>query len=508
MKKSVDKALVDRFKKQQLLDLAKRSLTSVVAHFILFIFIALVTPMKTEHPMVLWTCGGAIFLISALRMVLAARLPKCYDQAPDKWYGLFMAMNFVSGVLWGVFALLVALFYPLEWPLFFTMVIVCGLAAGATSSLGPHLGLSRNFTLSMLVPVSIWAFYHGSSLGVSLGVLFLFSAFMFIRMARDNYLWYWESMATNEKISGQTRIMERILKGVHTNTEALNQTAGNLASSSGEMRTSASGMADRLTQVSAIAGQVNTNSHAMVDLMEQTAMNFSNIASATEEMTATISDIAGSADTTRKITEKAVRQSEAAMTQMTGLAESAGAINRITEAIGDISEQINLLALNATIEAARAGEAGKGFAVVASEIKALAVQTSGSAGEISRQVKEIQEATQGSAREMESIAGIVLEANTSVEGIAKAVDEQSAATTEVSRNIQQASGGVGQASEMIRENDEGLAQVARDIIALETQADAVRTGASDVDQMAETLKKLAKEMASLVETEQDRAGRE
>lgn len=507
MGNSVDKALVVRFRKQQLLDLAKRSLTSVVAHFILFVFIAAVTPMKTDHPMVLWTCGGSIFLISALRMVLSARLPNIYDRAPNKWYGLFIAMNFISGLIWGVFALLMAVFYPLEWPLFFTMVIICGLAAGATSSLGPHLGLSRNFTLNMLVPVSIWAFYYGSSLGVSLGVLFLFSAFMFIRMAKDNYLWYWESMATNEKIAGQTRTMERIFKGAHTNAEALNQTAGTLATSSGQMSTSASGMADRLTQVSGIAGQVNTNSHAMVDLMEQTAMNFSNIASAMEEMTATISDIAGSADNTRNITEKAVRQSEAAMTQMTGLAESAGAINRITEAIGDISEQINLLALNATIEAARAGEAGKGFAVVASEIKALAVQTSGSAGEISRQVKEIQDATQGTAREMESIAGIVLEANTSVEGIAKAVDEQSVATTEVSRNIQEASRGVGQASEMIRENDEGMAQVARDITELGKQAGAVKTGTSDVDQMAETLKRLAKEMASLVETDPEKPGR-
>ena len=81
-----------------------------------------------------------------------------------------------------------------------------------------------------------------------------------------------------------------------------------------------------------IAGKVNANSGAMVDLMDQTMENFSNIASATEEMTATISDIAGSADNTREITAKAVAQSEAAMTQMTGLAESATAINKITEA--------------------------------------------------------------------------------------------------------------------------------------------------------------------------------
>ncbi len=503
MGKSVDRALVGRMGKTQILDLAKRASTSVVSYFFLFIFIAAVTPMRGDHPMVLWASGVVIFVLSAIRLLLAAKLPAIYDNAPEKWRGVFIGMTLFSGLFWGLFGLAVATFYPLEWPFFFVLVIICGLSAGATSSLAPHLGLSRNFSFAMLLPISVWAMVQGSSLGVGMGILSLFSMIMFIRMAKDNYLWYWEAMASNEKIAGQGRTMARVFEGVQANAGELDQTAGTLAGSSSQMSVNAARMAERLTQVSGVAGQVTQNSHAMVDLMDQTTMNFSNIASATEEMTATISDISGSADNTRRITEEAVRQSEAAMEHMTGLAESAGAINQITEAIGDISEQINLLALNATIEAARAGEAGRGFAVVASEIKDLAVQTSGSAAQISSQVKEIQDATQGTAREMERIAGVVSEANASVEGIAKAVEEQSTATTEVSRNIQEASNGVARASEMIRENDEGLAQVAGDIADLENRAATVRTGAGDVDQMAETLKRLANEMIALVEADQE-----
>ena len=504
MGKSVDEALIRRLGKTQVLDLAKRALTSVVSYFFLFIFIAAVTPMRSDHPMVLWGSGVIIFLLSAARLVLAAKLPVIYDKAPGRWRKLFMAMTLISGLFWGVFGVAVALFYPLSWPFFFVLVIICGLTAGATSSLGPHLGLSRSFSLAMLLPVSIWALVQGSSLGVGVGMLSLFSMIMFIRMARDNYLWYWEAMASNEKISGQTETMARIFKGVQSNAAKLDQTAGALAGNSGQMSTNAARMAEGLTQVSGVAGQVTDNSQSMVDLMDQTAMNFSNIASATEEMTTTIFDIAGRADNTRQITEEAVRQSETAMAHMGGLADSADAINQITEAIADISEQINLLALNATIEAARAGEAGKGFAVVASEIKDLAVQTSGSAAQISSQVKEIQEATHSTARQMEQISGVVSDANASVEGIAKAVDEQSAATTEVSRNIQEASEGVSRAGEMIRENDEGLAWVAGDISDLSNRADTVRSGAGDVDEMADVLKGLAHGMIDLVEADQEK----
>lgn len=149
---------------------------------------------------------------------------------------------------------------------------------------------------------------------------------------------------------------------------------------------------------------VNTSSESQMHQLEQTA-------TAMNEMTVTVDEVARSALNASEAAQDAADQSRSGIDLVNAmnndvsdlvssiemvvevnknLEEQTQRINGILEVINGISEQTNLLALNAAIEAARAGEHGRGFAVVADEVRSLANRTKSSTSEIQEMISDLQ----------------------------------------------------------------------------------------------------------------------
>lgn len=136
------------------------------------------------------------------------------------------------------------------------------------------------------------------------------------------------------------------------------------------------------------------------------------VAAATEQMTASVHDVASNAQHAADAAQQAQALCNAGRTValnssqgITSLAQQlsssadvvrqlqqgSGQITQVVDVIRKISEQTNLLALNAAIEAARAGEAGRGFSVVADEVRTLSANTQQATQSINTMVSQLQQ---------------------------------------------------------------------------------------------------------------------
>ncbi len=197
---------------------------------------------------------------------------------------------------------------------------------------------------------------------------------------------------------------------------------------------------DRIvTEMGKATGQVEN----AMQSSSRTSSNVHSVASASEELVASVSEISRRAQEASHVTEEAVQHSARSSEIVGSLAQAADKIGEVVGLINSIAQRTNLLALNATIEAARAGEAGKGFSVVANEVKQLSQQTSKATADIEGQITSIQDGTAAASRSIDGISEIISRINDISTGIAAAVEQQSSVANDISANMQSSASEVG-----------------------------------------------------------------
>ncbi|MGE5515534.1 MAG: methyl-accepting chemotaxis protein [Bacteroidota bacterium] len=232
-----------------------------------------------------------------------------------------------------------------------------------------------------------------------------------------------------ERRAAMAQLADTFHASVASVVGAVSQAAADMQGAAQDMRT--------------VTNRAASTGDAVAAASAEASANVQTVAAAAEELAASIAEIGREAAQANSISAEAVAEAEGTSQLIGGLAQSVGRIDEVVAMITAIASQTNLLALNATIEAARAGEAGKGFAVVANEVKALATQTAKATEEISRQIEQVQQATDRAVGAVSAISGTIVKVNEISATIAAAVEQQRAATEEIAHNVDSAANSSG-----------------------------------------------------------------
>ncbi|GAB2178063.1 methyl-accepting chemotaxis protein [Dongia sp. agr-C8] len=198
-----------------------------------------------------------------------------------------------------------------------------------------------------------------------------------------------------------------------------------------------------------VAAESSSQATAVSTAANDAAVNVQTVAAATEELSASISEITRRVTASSDGAKNAVSEAEQTTRIFDALASAASRIGDVVSLIEQVASQTNLLALNATIEAARAGEAGRGFAVVAQEVKNLANQTATATQEIAGLVNEIQSTSQSAVSAIKGVSSAIGRISEDTIAISAAVEEQGAATHEIANSVQQAARGTQEVTSTI-----------------------------------------------------------
>lgn len=268
---------------------------------------------------------------------------------------------------------------------------------------------------------------------------------------------------------------------------------------------SARHMADSTRAVKTLADETN-------DVIASQQSETEQVATAMEEMSATINDVAQNVQQTASRAEesKELATSGVAIAHRSreGIQDLSQQVHQISDSVQElanqtvsitsaagiieqIAEQTNLLALNAAIEAARAGEQGRGFAVVADEVRNLAQRTQSSTQEIHKIIEAL-------TRQAESSVSVAKQGQHSAEEGVQLVIQTEETLQGIMSSVQTISDMADQMSTAVEEQAHVSEDINKQVMRISEKARISRNKSDESAEQVEGLTGVAHDLSELV----------
>ncbi|SDT78005.1 methyl-accepting chemotaxis protein [Actinoplanes derwentensis] len=297
------------------------------------------------------------------------------------------------------------------------------------------------------------------------------------------------------------------------------KSAEDVASAAEELSAAVEEINRAATQINVAISEINAGARTAAQKGEQTSVLVGEIeqgaqlsvnrgASAVERSDVILGLLVSNKEAVESMIEaigQAAREGGENVRKVTELEQISRRIDKIVDAIANVSIQTNMLAVNGSVESARAGEFGKGFAVVSTDIRNLARDSADNADRIKDLVKSVQDRIIEVRADLEETSRLSL-------AEAESAKTTTARLEEIEREMQQVRGG----NEEVRESAIGIAHTLGEVkVGLEQIASAAgqaeqlagqaATAAREQAQGAEDLAAAVEEIAALADELQNAA---